>query len=211
MACPLCGSLECVEIHRDRRRGYLRCAGCGLIHVSPEARLDAAAERSRYALHRNHPGDDGYRRFLSRLADPLLAVVPVGAVGLDFGCGPGPVLAEMLRAAGRPTAIYDPFFAPDEAVWTRTYDFITASEVFEHLFDPAAELNRLFAALKPGGVLAVMTSFVPASPEAFANWHYLLDETHVCFYDRRVFEYIADRWSAAARFPADNVVMLCRP
>ena len=59
--------------------------------------------------------DAGYRRFLSKLADPLMARLAPGARGLDYGCGPGPALAAMLREAGHEVALYDPFFAPDPA------------------------------------------------------------------------------------------------
>jgi len=44
--------------------------------------------------------DPRYRRFLARLAEPLIAHLPKGARGLDFGCGPGPTLSLMLREAG---------------------------------------------------------------------------------------------------------------
>ena len=68
-----------------------------------------------------------------------------------------PALAAMLRERGLTVALYDPFYAPDESVWSRAYDFITATEVLEHLHEPARELDRLFAALRPGGWLGVMT------------------------------------------------------
>jgi SAM-dependent methyltransferase len=178
--------------------------------VPPDARLTADEERARYALHRNNPDDDGYRRFLSRLVEPLLEAVPLGAEGLDFGCGPQPVLAQMLTEQGRRCVSYDPFFAPDRRVFERRYDFICASEVLEHIFQPVRELQLLFDALRPGGILAIMTGFAPASPEAFAAWHYIRDPTHVCFYSPQVFRYVGDRWNASLQIPSPDVVLLQR-
>jgi len=110
---------------------------------------------------------------------------------------------------GRLTRVYDPFYAPDETVWLRQYDFVTASEVLEHLHRPAAELDRLFGVLKPGGWLGVMTQ--PwREPDALPTWSYLRDPTHVCFYSRPVFEYIAARWRAEPAYVGDDVVLLRR-
>jgi 2-polyprenyl-3-methyl-5-hydroxy-6-metoxy-1,4-benzoquinol methylase len=68
----------------------------------------------------------------------------------------------MLAEAGFEMSLYDPQFAPDRSVLTREGDFITATEVLEHLHRPAAELERLWSLLRPGGWLAVMTRRVPA-------------------------------------------------
>ncbi len=209
MRCPLCHAGG-APYHRDSRR-YQRCTRCSLIYVLAADRLDAAAERARYALHRNERHDAGYRSFLSRILLPVLDEVPPGSVGLDFGCGPVPLLAEMLCKRGRPTSGYDPFFAPDDAVWRRRYDFIVACEVFEHLFQPADELARLWRVLRPGGVLAIMTALAPASVEAFASWHYARDPTHVCFYSRDTFAHIAASHDVRLRFAAHDVAILRVP
>ncbi|MBK9120030.1 MAG: methyltransferase domain-containing protein [Phycisphaerales bacterium] len=132
-----------------------------MIYLPRNVRLSAADELTRYRLHRNDVHDPGYLRFLAPLADVVLRATTAAARGLDFGCGPGAAFGRMLEDAGRTVRSYDPLFAPDEQVWARTYDFIVASEVFEHLYHPRDELNRRFGVLRPGGVLGVMTSFVP--------------------------------------------------
>lgn len=205
--CPLCDRPGAVSMYRDGRRHFLQCSHCALVFVPPAERPGAAAEKARYDLHQNDPDDAGYRKFLSRLVDAVLERVPVGAEGLDFGSGPRPVLAQMLTDAGRKAAIYDLFYAPDASVWSRKYDFITACEVLEHLHRPVAELDRLFAALRPGGLLAVMTSFAPGMPD-FGKWHYISDFTHVCFFSPRVFEYIAGHWEAEIISIGENVVLM---
>ena len=204
-SCLLCRH-SARHYHRDKTRSYLQCIRCGLVFVPPHERLNKSEERARYDLHRNDPYDFGYRSFLSRLIGPLLARVPVGSEGLDFGCGPGPALAMMLREQGRPMTVYDPFYVPDDAVWSRTYDFITATEVMEHLYRPAEELSRLFQALRPGGWLGIMTKLLP-DHASFIHWNYMRDSTHVCYFSLATLEHIAAHWNASLELPGREVFL----
>jgi len=174
--------------------------------VPPHERLSRSEEKARYDLHRNDPYDTGYRSFLSSLVEPLLERVPAGSEGLDFGCGPGPALPVMLHEQGFSMTVYDPFYAPDESVWLRTYDFITATEVLEHLCRPAEELDRLWGVLRPGGWLGIMTKLLP-DHESFHNWNYISDSTHVCFFCLATFEYIAVHWNVSLELPGSDVVL----
>jgi hypothetical protein len=205
-SCLLCSHSNARHYHRDKARSYLQCIRCGLVFVPPRERLNNSEEKARYDLHRNDPYDPGYRSFLSRLAEPLLARVSIGSEGLDFGCGPGPALPVMMLEQGRPMTVYDPFYAPDDSVWLRTYDFITATEVLEHLYRPREELNRLFRVLRPGGWLGIMTKLLP-DHAAFLNWSYMQDSTHVCFFNIATFEYIAGHWNASLELSGSDVVL----
>ena len=62
-------------------------------------------------------------------------------MGLDFGCGPGPALANMMQSDGYEMEIYDPFFFPNKDALSKKYDFITCTETAEHFFNPHDELN----------------------------------------------------------------------
>ncbi len=208
-ACPLCGGPAFAFASTQRRR-YRTCGDCGLVFLDPAQRLSLQAERAYYGLHRNDPADPGYRRFLARLVEPLLARLDGPRRGLDFGCGPGSALAAMLVEAGHSVALYDPLFAPDTSVLEQAYDFIALSEVLEHLHAPLAECERLFGLLKPGGLFAVMTGFPPDAPAAFAAWHYARDPTHVAFYGPRTFAWLAKRLGAALEIPDRNVALLRR-
>ncbi|WP_010629363.1 class I SAM-dependent methyltransferase [Halomonas sp. KM-1] len=205
--CPLCASPHSRHFHHDARRDYYRCENCWLAFVPPEQRLSPEQERAVYDQHENRPDDPGYRRFLSRLFEPLQHRLAPGASGLDFGAGPGPTLSLMLEEAGHPMAIYDPFYAPDTAVLQRRYDFITATEVVEHLFAPGLELARLAALLPAGGWLGLMTKRV-TDEVAFARWHYILDPTHVCFFSETSFEWLAEHLDMSVEFPAADVALL---
>lgn len=175
--------------------------------LDPAQRPARGVEHAQYRLHRNAVDDPGYRRFLQPLASAMLQRLPAAVDGLDFGCGPGPALAAMLRAAGHSVALYDPLFAPDPKVLEREYDFISCSEVVEHLHQPAVEFARLGQMLKPGGLLGIMTCF-QTDDAAFAGWHYRRDPTHVVFYRSDTFAYLAHQHGWQYELPCPNVALL---
>lgn len=205
--CPLCGTTPGIEFSADRRRDYLRCTRCSLVFVPPEFYLDRESERREYDLHRNDIDDPGYRRFLSRLAEPLLERLGPGADGLDFGCGPGPALARMLEEAGCHVALYDSFYHPDVGVLRNHYDFICATEVVEHLHRPGEVLAQLWSLLSGGGWLGVMTKLV-MDAEAFGRWHYKNDPTHVCFFSETTWRWWADEQRAGLELISPDVILL---
>ena len=195
-ACPICETGQAQAFQSVAGRDYWRCPQCLGTFLEPSQRPTPEAERAEYDLHHNDADDPGYRRHLMRLAEPLLARLPPGAAGLDWGCGPTPALAAWLAQAGHPMAVYDPFFAPDAAVLTRRYDFITCTEVAEHFHHPAAEFRRLASLLRPGGWLGLMTRR-QTDDARFAGWHYRRDPTHVVFYRADTLHWIARQhgWS----------------
>lgn len=180
-----------------------------MVYLDPRLRPAAATERAEYELHRNDPQDAGYRAFLSRTLDEVRARFRPPARGLDFGCGPGPALVAMAREAGFTMDAYDPLFAPDAAVFSRRYDFITCTEVAEHLFEPRAELDRLWSLLAPGGALVIQTGRV-LDDTRFAHWNYRRDPTHVVFFSDSSFGWLAARWGAQLSLPRSDVAVLAR-
>ncbi len=168
-----------------------------------------AEERARYETHENDPGDAGYRAFLDRLAVPLVERLSPGMEGLDVGSGPGPTLSVMLRERGFPTAVWDPFFAPDPAPLERTWDFVTCTETVEHFNDPSRGWDRLFALVRPGGWLAVMTE--PFGEEPLAEWWYARDPTHVALYRAETLRRLATDRGWTLERPSRTVFLYRRP
>ncbi|WP_406665017.1 class I SAM-dependent methyltransferase [Gallaecimonas sp. GXIMD1310] len=189
--CPLCHA-PVSPYAEDKHRRYWQCQCCRLVFADPASHLAAAAEKAVYDLHQNSADDDGYRRFLERLSIPLLARLQPGQRGLDFGCGPGPVLASMLEKAGMQMTTFDPFYAPDPQRLNSCYDFVTCTEVVEHFQQPAQSWQQLADLVRPGGWLGIMTKLV-ISPARFASWHYKNDPTHVSFYSEATFAWLASR------------------
>lgn len=205
--CPVCEAPDCSAFMCVETRHYWRCNRCVATFLSPSQLPARSEEYAQYRLHRNDVSDENYRGFLSRLAAPLLARLPAGVSGLDYGCGPGPALAAMLAEAGHPMAVFDPLFFDDTRVLDSRYDFITCTEVVEHFHHPADEFSRLNRMLKPGGWLAIMTRF-QNDDAAFSRWHYRRDPTHVVFYRAATFQVIAKRHNWQCDFPCSNVVLL---
>jgi SAM-dependent methyltransferase len=209
-ACPVCRAHHPRFLLHVEGRDYWRCEACEARFLDPRQRPSPRQEREHYRTHENHPDDPGYRRFLARLATPLLARLEPGLRGLDYGCGPASALPVMLREAGHEMAEYDPFFHPDPSPLRSTYDFITCTEVAEHLHRPADELDRLDRLLRPGGWLGLMTCF-QTDDERFAGWHYRRDPTHVVFYRESTLRRLAAWRGWTCEIPAKDIALLRKP
>jgi SAM-dependent methyltransferase len=208
--CPLCTTREPEAFFEDSQRAYLRCPTCQLVFVPAHQRLDPPAEKSEYDQHQNDPNDEGYRRFLGRLFEPLQRRLTPGQRGLDFGCGPGPTLSLMFRESGFDCQDYDPIYFPKASVFEQRFDFITATEVVEHLFFPNQEFERLWQLLVPGGTLGLMTKLV-VDRQAFSKWHYKNDPTHVCFFSRPTLRWLAQKLGAEMEILGADVILLKKP
>ncbi|MBU0573063.1 MAG: class I SAM-dependent methyltransferase [Candidatus Margulisbacteria bacterium] len=171
---------------------YHWCDSCDFISLDESKIVSAEREKKEYSFHQNSLENEGYvnmfRDFIDRAIRPCK---PQITTALDFGSGPGPVLAELLRREGFETDIYDKYFSPDKVYFNKKYDLITATEVFEHLRDPLATMKLLKDHLNEGGVLAIMTLFHPNDEEEFLKWWYIRDATHIAFYMPRTLERMA--------------------
>ena len=207
--CPLCRTPGATLFHRDRRRDYYRCATCALVYVPRAWHLPPEEEKQRYDHHRNDPEDPGYRRFLARLVEPLAARLRPGMRGIDFGCGPGPTVSRMLAEQGFPMVDYDIFYARDVSLLEQRYDFLTCTEVVEHFAAPHREWDRFMSLVQGGGWLGIMTQLLTGEVD-FEGWYYKNDETHVCFYSRETFHFLAQRHGLTPTFIGDSVILLQR-
>lgn len=204
--CPLCFSLDTTEFFQDKQRDYLRCRQCRLVFVPPLLHLKPDAEKAIYDCHQNQIEDPGYRRFLSRLAEPLSSRLPAGAKGLDYGCGPGPLLAKMIREQGHTMHIFDLYYANQPEILQSRYDFVTCTEVVEHFRQPKQEFQRLFGLLKPRGHLAIMTKLV-IDADAFSRWHYKNDMTHISFFSEDTLQWLATSYQCRLEIIGKDVII----
>ena len=207
MNCPLCNKNHIHHYLSDLRRDYFKCENCALVFVPPEQRPSCVEEKRRYDEHQNNPDDPGYRKFLSRIFDPIRERISPPARGLDFGSGSGPTLSVMFEESGYDMVIYDKFYADNPSVLTGKYDFITCTEVVEHLFNPLSEIKRLTSMLKPDGLLGIMTKLV-IDRQAFSKWHYKNDFTHVCFFSMETFQWLAANLKCELEFIGKDVILL---
>ncbi|QTH64847.1 class I SAM-dependent methyltransferase [Psychrosphaera ytuae] len=231
-SCILCESTAVSAYHSDKRRDYFKCSMCHLVFVPLHQHLSCDDEKAEYDKHENNVSDVGYLRFLSRVGKPLLAALgklekaeEFGSVsndkllikpahksnanlsGLDFGCGPGPALATELNRLGIDTDVYDIYYYPNSDKLNKKYDFVTCTEVVEHFNQPKASLPILLQLIKPGGIIAIMTKLV-IDQDRFAHWHYKNDQTHVSFYSKETFEWIAQQFGFSVEFVDKDVIFL---
>ena len=209
VCCPLCASPRAYSLPVAGKR-YHRCLACELVWLDEADHLDEAAEKAVYDGHDNRVDDPRYRTFLMRAFGEVLSRVAIPASGLDFGCGPGPALVAMGREAGYQMAGYDKFYADFPELLARQYDFITSTEVIEHIAEPRAVLEQLWGCLKPGGVLVLQTQRV-LSDERFKNWRYRHDPTHIVFFAEASFQVLATNWQAELSFPHADVAVITKP
>lgn len=190
--CRLCLDKKLEKIDASfKGRSYYHCNDCDLIMADKASLPDPETEKSRYLLHQNEATDVGYVRFLSQLLEPLSAYICQGSSCLDYGCGPNPVLATMLREGGHHCELYDPYFYP--LFPAGKFDVIVATECFEHFHQPLMDIEKVISKLASGGILAVMTD-TWTDFTTFANWHYIRDVTHVSFYHLKTMALISEHF-----------------
>ena len=201
--CKLCNS-TCSEIIEYKQEKYYYCSGCELIFLDENFIPGPAEEKARYQEHDNTHQNEGYVKMFERFINRALVSWWDGVeTVLEFGCGPGPVLADLLEDEGFLVDKYDPCFFPEKVYKNKKYDLITATEVFEHLQAPFSVMELLLAHLSEKGLLAIMTSFHPG-PEKFKDWWYKWDPTHICFFNESTFSWLAEEFSLNIKFIGDE-------
>lgn len=151
-------------------------------------RCSSESEKNRYLEHQNAELTDGYKKFLHNIIDPLASIQSNLDRGLDFGCGPYPMMSKLLSNEGFLVENYDPFFYP-LVLDDKMYDFITLCEVIEHFSHPKLELNKIKKMLRLGGHLYIQTSLLHSGID-FKSWWYKDDITHVSFFSEKTIRYI---------------------
>jgi len=214
MVCPLCLTSNAKHFFQAidtpfGLRDFYQCPTCVLVFVAKQNHLSIEEEKKRYDTHENSPEDQGYRDFLNRLAQPLSQHLSAGDSGLDFGCGPGPAMQTLLSPKGVRVQNYDPHYFPEKKLLTQSYDFVTCTEVIEHLRQPRETFQQLQQLLKVGAYLGVMTQLVPTN-KAFEAWWYWKDPTHITFYQEATLAWIATRMQWEIKYAQSGVVIFKR-
>jgi SAM-dependent methyltransferase len=146
--------------------------------------------------------------FYTMLADDTVALVEeqtvvAGRRVLDIGGGPG-YFAQAFRRAGAQSVLVEPFWESMGSSGrklgygvvgdgtklpfaTGAFDISHSSNVLEHVRDPAAFLDEMVRAVRPGGLvfLAFTNWLSPFGGHATAPWHYFGGEWASRRYERR--------------------------
>ena len=163
---------------------------CFAICMNASNYISAKKEIERYQEHNNNVNDIGYQKFVSPIVSAIQTNFKKTDKGLDFGCGTGPVITKLLRDKNYTISTFDPFFDNNQKALETRYNFIACCEVIEHFHNPLKEFELLKSLLKPFGKLYCMTDVYDETID-FEKWYYKNDDTHVIFYHKKTFEWIA--------------------
>ncbi len=203
--CTVCKSNKIKFFLNVKNLDYWQCSFCKATMLDPIQFISSNKEKKHYLKHNNQINDTRYRKFLLNLIEPLKEKISTNDIGLDYGCGYAPALADILRKNGFHVELYDPFFFKNDNVFFRKFNFITCSEVVEHFFKPYEEFNKIDGLLSRNSWFAIMTSFM-TEDYLFKNWYYRRDPTHVVFYKKNTFKVIANQRNWGINFPSKNIV-----
>lgn len=191
--CPLCkshASWFCNYFNHVVE--FFKCNNCSSIFKSSNSYPKWESEKARYETHNNDVYDIRYQHFVSPITNAVKKHFENTSLGLDYGCGTGPVAAHVLEKQGYNIILYDPFFYPDKSYRSHVYDYIICCEVMEHFFDPYKEFQKLKSLLKPNSKLYCKTKMIAddVQVEDFKSWFYKDDPTHVFFYTSKSLDMI---------------------
>ena len=204
--CKVCKSSNLNFFLKSGELLYWECKTCVAKFLDPQNYVSNSYEKKHYLKHNNSITDVKYKNFLLKLIEPVKDKISISDIGLDYGCGFAPVLANILKSYGFKVELYDPFFFPNKDVLLKKYKFITCSEVVEHFFNPYEEFDKINNLLDNNSWFGVMTTFLPQDDQ-FENWHYRRDPTHVVFYKMETFQHIGFQRNWQVFSPSENVVL----
>lgn len=191
--CKLCKHKHLITYkHPKFDMTFHECLDCQVIYKDSCNYVSEEKEKMIYDQHQNSMENIGYVNYLKNFLDAAVFPFIQGGHVLDFGSGPTPVLAQILNThEAFDCDIYDYYYAKQEEVFQKKYDLITSIEVFEHLENPLVVLNKFYEILNEHGIVSIMTLFHPKNKQAFFEWFYIRDPSHITFYTTKTFENMA--------------------
>jgi hypothetical protein len=193
--CVLCSSVITSPelIIKNDTRKYHICDECHLIQVKKDFYPSKMEAEKRYLQHKKDAGSNGHITHLRKALQPSAIYIHAADECLDYGCGPVPVLSEIIiREMSAGCDFYDPYFGftiPEK----KQYDHIFCLETAEHFLNPKSEFDNIFNRLRPGGHVILMTERY-RDLLFFADWYYRRDFTHVVFFHQNTLLYIEQKY-----------------
>jgi len=191
---------------------YYKCDTCSFI-CAPEMLKWSSEELGRRVYNEEYglvdPGYGGVRAE-SNLA-MFKAMFPNRYVinkirHLDYGSGEG-FLTEKLRDLGYKSEYYDPFTSPSRP--DKTYNFITAIEVFEHstnIFDTVLDIKSFLD--RDGTIL--FTTNLADKDTPFSWWYILARSGHIGIHSADSLKIVAKKCGLFFSTEAENIHVLQR-
>lgn len=200
MKCRICSGpaqLAFVATVRDRFKGrFFQCEECGFLQVE---KADWLEEAYASAINLSDTGLVARNLHLSRVAGTIIGLLfDRHGLFIDYPGGYG-LLTRLMRDMGFDFYWLDPFA---ENFLTRGFEYgdsqrkpnvVTAFEVFEHLFDPLQEIEKIVK-LSPNILFSTELLPIP-TPKPLQWWYYGLEHgQHVSFYRKETLTRIAAKF-----------------
>lgn len=176
---------------------YQRCHACGFVWCSEMCAWSRSMFRERIYNDDYAQADPDYldtRPTLNaKMLDGWFKRAATEIRHMDYGGGNGE-LARQMRARGFDSHSWDPLACQDcKAFEGRSFNLVTAFEVFEHAPDPRAMRGEISKLLAGDGLLVFSTltsdSLGPQwHPEDF--WYAAPRNGHVCIYSKRALRHL---------------------
>lgn len=205
MNCTLCQT----PLHTKIDNEYYHCLTCSAYLKDEMLYFSKEKEKQHYEFHNNDVNDIGYQRFTSPITNHILETCTSAMLGLDYGCGKGPVITKQLEDKNYQVNLYDLYFYPSLDYLNYQYDYIFSSEVFEHFYHPYEEIKKLTNLLVTGGRLLVMTHLYQ-DQQPFDKWYYRKDQTHVFIYTPDTVKYIATHFGYQIEILSERLFVLIK-
>jgi 2-polyprenyl-3-methyl-5-hydroxy-6-metoxy-1,4-benzoquinol methylase len=204
--CAICAGTQAAFHWRTvQTRSLTRCGRCGFAWFA-KSQYEDGAVRQQYLADATSPAeyydriaehDDATFRIRIRMMTALLGGRP-GRV-LDAGCNVGTFLSAAGRAGWTPVGVepnpqaakkardkgsevHTGFFEPALAARIGPFDAVHMGDVIEHVFDPVEMLRTAASALRPGGVLMVVT---PDLDSVMARLLQIKPDEHLIYFTHR--------------------------
>lgn len=218
MNCLICQSTTApylvTTVLQKYQVSYTKCTSCGFIATESPFWLDEAYSNAITSLDIGLPRRNLH--WMPVVESMIRKWFRQDMHFLDFGGGYG-LFVRIMRDQGfdfyRQDTYCENLFAKQfdisSSLDKKSFELITAFEVFEHLPDPIASVEQM---LSYGENILFSTELQPSASVTPETWWYFIPETgqHVSLYTRKSLEQIADRFNLRLYSNNHNLHLLTR-
>ncbi len=178
----------------------VRCRGCGLVYTNPRPMSETICDSYAEMEDEDYCREQECRSINAHIAMRLIKRHAKGGKLLDIGCSTGFLLnaarldfephgvepsawaaAHSVRRLGLNNVTHG--FFRDGLFPPASFDVVTMCDVIEHLGDPKGDLTSIHKALKPGGILYLVTPNIRSlSARLLGGYWWGLRPAHIFYF-----------------------------
>ena len=205
-SCPICAGTALKHLWQVNGYSIARCQNCSLVFVenivTPE---ELNAHYSAWDTSYADDNTDCLTYYYEILRGLIESRYPQRGKILDVGCSAGQFLEVMKGWECHGNEISPPFATiaqqrfgdsivtglfEDYPLQEEYFDVITLQDVFDHLRDPIAVLNKCNSMLKPGGLIVIKVHNISClyAKVMGSGFYAVMPPTHLFYYDKGTLE-----------------------